>query len=86
MDTSEQIIALEAMNLLRLADMLGLKVEITNEPLWPLAMGYTTPVVRVWPKRKPAEVARPPTIDPELRPSRTSVADRDWAKKIGGAA
>ena len=54
MKTPEQTLELEALNLLRLADMLGMNVEITNEPLKPLAMGHTRPAVRVWKKRKPA--------------------------------
>lgn len=54
MKNPEQILELEALNLLRLADMLGMNVEIINEPLKPLAMGHTRPAVRVWVKRKPA--------------------------------
>lgn len=82
--TAEEMVKREAENLIKLASWLNFNVEITTQPLQPLAMGHTMPVVCVWPKRKPAEVARPPKIDPELRLSRTSVADRDWAKKIGG--
>ena len=52
MTTPEQLLVLEALNLLRLADMLGMNVEITNEPLKPLAMGHTTPSVQIWQKRE----------------------------------
>ena len=52
MTTPDRILQIEAENLLRLAQMLGMNIEITNRPLRPLAQGHTTPSLQIWPKRE----------------------------------
>lgn len=59
LDSTSKQIYLEAAGLLRKAELLGVNLTIELQPLEPLAMGNTAPVIRVWPKRKMATIDTP---------------------------
>jgi hypothetical protein len=68
--TNADIVRLDAENLVRRAEAMGVSLTITREPLQPLAMGHARHVVDAWPARTPAAA---------VQPSPWPISDREWA-------
>lgn len=68
--TNADIIRLDAEQLVRRAEAMGVSLTITREPLQPLAMGHNRHVVGAWPARDPAAASKP---------SPKPMSDREWA-------